>query len=260
MWHFGGVSRSECVICEEGVAMAIALDATGTAATSATSPITWSHTIGAGSNTFLVVGVTVNSSTQSTVTAVTFNSVSMTNMKSLQGTSGTLTDEVSLWGLAAPASGAHTVSVTATLGTLPDLAGVSVSYSGVNQSVTPDATGSGQTTTTTPGAFTWNTTTVTDNDWVVAVGNYVSNGATQTTLTATQTSRGTQNMSINLTGVMRMEDTNAAVTPPAVQSMGFTSGGGTGRTIALLSTVSVALAPFVASASSTSSTMLMMGV
>lgn len=240
--------------------MAIAFDTTGTAGTSSTSPITWTHIMGTVSNGFLVVGVAVNSATQSTVTAVTFNGVSMTNMKALQGTDGALgTDEVSLWGLINPAAGSHTVSATATLGTLPDFAGVSVSYSGVNQSTTPDATGSGQTTTTTPGAFTWNTTTVTDQDWVVAVGNYLNNGSTQTTLTATQTSRGTQPMSINLDGVMRMEDTNAVVTPAGVKSMGFTSGGGTGLTLALLSAVSVALAPAV-TASTSAPTRAMMGM
>lgn len=241
--------------------MAIAFDAASSGGTSSTSPVTWSHTVGAGSNTLLLVGVAVNSVTQSTATAVSFNGVAMTKMTSLQGSNVALsTNEVSIWALAAPAAGAHTVSVTTTLGTLPDLAGGSISYTGAAQTVTPDATGSTTNSSTTQGSQSFNVVTVTDNDWVVAIGNYVNNGATQTTLTAGQTSRATQPMSINLNGVFRMEDTNAVKTPPGTQAMTMTTGGGTGQTTALFTAVGVAIAPFVAAATAAGSTVLMMGV
>lgn len=221
--------------------MAIFLDNNASiAATSSTSPVTWSHRVNAGPKRMLVVLLAIQGGTQPTVTAVTFNSIALTKQRADQASTGSLGfNETSIWTLANPPIGNFTVSATATLGTLPDFAGASVSYFGV-QGV--DAL-NGATDSTVAGSHSVSVTTVADQCWVAAIGNYIDNGAGATTLTTGQTSRGTTSMSINLDGVYRAADTNAAVAAGTNQSMTFTAGGSSGGTLARFTATGISLAP-----------------
>lgn len=104
--------------------MTLAPDSAESAATghnAATSPLTWSFTNTAGD--VLVVGVCVSNSFDGTssaqdaaATAVSYNGVALTRLGGIAygpDGAGHLATEVSLWGLVAPATGAHTVSVSA---------------------------------------------------------------------------------------------------------------------------------------------------
>lgn len=201
---------------------AIALDASATGSASVTSPITWSHTV-TGSNPLIAIGGGAGGvSTQANFTAASYNSVAATKADSQQLTTAGNVDEVSLWFLGSPSTGANTVSMTATLGSSPGLGGNSTSYTGAQSGSTKDA--SGKTTATTSGDKTFTVTTVADNCWIHAVG--IARAASGPTLAADQTSRGS--LAITMSGtpaLLRAEDTNAAQTPPGAKTLGMTAGG-----------------------------------
>lgn len=205
--------------------MAIALDVAATSSTATASPFTWSHTC-TGSNLLLIVGIVVSSHTtaQPTVTAATYNGVSMVKATNNQRVTAADGLESSVWFLFNPPTGAHTVSVSfSTTGTFPIAGGVSVSYTGAQQSNTPDAVGG--TTGTATGSQSFTVTTVANNAWTFAVGLDM-NSASQS-ITANQTTRG--NIANMIGGfnlyAMRAEDTNAPKTPAGAQTMGFTYSG-----------------------------------
>src|SRR5262249_42255128 len=90
------------------------------AATTATgrTSLSWSHTIGAGTDRALVVGVAVEDATtaDANVTSVTYNGVALTavpNSKRSGGGAGIIQTQLFfLVGSTVPAAGAHTVTVT----------------------------------------------------------------------------------------------------------------------------------------------------
>lgn len=101
----------------------------GTAAC-ATSPCTWTHTVGAGTHPFLVVQL---STELATTAACTYNGVSMTQAYTAHDSIPV--GYIYAFILPAPASGAHTVSCTGT-GFTNGVAYVSSSWFGVNQTGT----------------------------------------------------------------------------------------------------------------------------
>lgn len=113
--------------------MAVAFDAVGPSSTgtgtAGTTGITWSHTC-SGSNRLLVVGVAFSATDTGVTTAVTYNSVSMTSLGKVH-TNNQTGGFVELFYLVAPATGANTVSYTASA--TGDLGGGSVSFTGVDQ-------------------------------------------------------------------------------------------------------------------------------
>lgn len=109
------------------------------------SSLTWSHTC-SGTNRLLVVGVTINDGTSESVTGVTYNGVAMTSAGSVALSANG--DEVSLWYLVNPASGANNVVATFSA-TMDVVIGESISFTNVHQA-TPigtqvEATGIGTT-------------------------------------------------------------------------------------------------------------------
>src|SRR5580692_7648763 len=114
--------------------MPVAFDAVGpstSGATSATSPLTWSHTCGSGA-TELLVGVTVDVSAGSTYTATaTYNGVAMTSL-GVVDTNNSDVGYLEVFSLANPPTGsAYTVSVVVTgSGTLAGVNGGSLSFKG----------------------------------------------------------------------------------------------------------------------------------
>lgn len=144
--------------------MSIAFDSTAQGKSgSGSTNLTYSHTC-AGSNRILVVGVVANDATD-TVTGVTFNTIALTKIGSAQAGSGSF---LSLWYLIAPATGAHNIVISRSANTA-FIYGASISLTGVQQSLQPDANGltasSGSTTTRTATA-----TALTAGSYAIAVG------------------------------------------------------------------------------------------
>lgn len=142
--------------------MAVTFDAVGTPASQigqTTSPITWTHTCGAGA-TELLVAVSVNSGGDSGLTATaTYNSVSMTSV--LRWQSGGATQSVGflqVFSLPSPPTGsAYTVSVTVSGSGLTYLNGGSLSFLGsatIGSAVHNDSNSTSVTTATTGNVAT----------------------------------------------------------------------------------------------------------
>lgn len=113
--------------------MVAAFDAVGpssSGATSATSPMTWTHVCGAGA-THMLVGVTCDAANDAGMTlSATYNSVAMTSLGTWH-TGGGTAGFLQVFALASPASGSHSVSVTESGGSgLSGLNGGSVSFTG----------------------------------------------------------------------------------------------------------------------------------
>ncbi len=205
--------------------MAIAFDAVsgfqqvGAPATS----ITLAHTIGAGSNMMLVVGICETSGSSDTVlSSVTYNGVAMTRFPN-----GFAAKNARVWMyyLANPASGTHNIVATFNASLVPSVGGIS--YSGV--SAIPDG---GANNTSGPGAssVTVNLTTTADNCWTVGLAH--ADGASPS-YTSGVTARGTLSNDNN-----KLADSNAAKTPAGVYSMVFSA------TNSSFEAILVSLAPF----------------
>src|SRR5450756_66398 len=111
--------------------MAIAFDAQATGGAVSASPKTWSHTCASGA--FLIVFVYANDLSD-LISAVTYNGAAMTKLQT-----NLAVYAMTAWYLANPASGANTVSITSSGGTL---SGRSLSYTGVLGGIDNSANGS----------------------------------------------------------------------------------------------------------------------
>jgi hypothetical protein len=211
------------------VAVGIAFDAASNSGyQTAQSTYSWNHTV-TGSNTYLTVGIGMLSVAGSSVSSVTFNGVTMAFLGAKASVSGAVRAE--LWGLVAPTTGTHSISVTLT--TSLDSAGGAVSYTGVNQVISTEALNSASATNVGAADATVSITTIANNDWVVDIA---ASDDTTITIGAGNTSRS------NVTGTLgsgAMGDTNGAITPAGAQAMSWTNVGA----LATWSIVGVALRP-----------------
>ncbi|MCL5669131.1 MAG: hypothetical protein M1392_03920 [Gammaproteobacteria bacterium] len=151
------VERAELT---SGGAGAIAFDA----ASSTNAGAAWSHTVGAGSNRILIVGVSTLSG--QTVTSVTYTGPSasvapLTLVGALTNGNGT-NIRGELWRLVAPEAGTGTITVTVSAGA--KWVGGAVSLTGVDQTSPIDANNFASGTSTAPSVTV---TTVSNNAWVV---------------------------------------------------------------------------------------------
>ncbi len=163
---------------------AVTFDAQSSGSGTATTNITWSHTC-TGSNLILVVEVVTNAASD-TVTGVTYNAVAMTSAGAATLNTGVTSR---IFYLANPATGAHTVSVTAS---------GSAAIGGMSQSFTGAAgTVNGRVVTTGSATTASLTVTSTSGDMVVdSFGQVSSLGGT----TSNQTNRSSTTAGINLAG------------------------------------------------------------
>lgn len=206
---------------------AIALDATSTPTVIAgNSPKTITFTT-TGSNRMLVASTYYNPGGSETPT-VTYNNVSMTKVVEDTAPNGVMGD---MYLLQAPSTGSNTLSATSTDITRPLSVGV-VSYTGVNQSVTPDSSNH---TNGTASSVTLNTTVVQSNCWLVlCIENQVSDiagtGATRRVNGSTTTIRNSMYDSNGIVGTgsqgMTVSFTNGgfasliiSLAPPSVTSI-----------------------------------------
>lgn len=187
----------------------IAFDAASNTSTSGASPMTWSHTC-TGSNRALVV--VISQTTGGDVSAVTYNGTAMTQVDISNFTG---TKQLYTYLLLAPASGAHTVSISFTS---TNLSAVAASYTGVKQASGPDAhnkfTGASST------SYAESLSSVADNCWHISgVGG--SNPANAISAGASTTVR--QHTEANQT--VAIADTNALITPAGSNTLNFSSPG-----------------------------------
>ena len=106
---------------------AIVIDSNSSAA-GRSSSLTWNHTVGAGLDRLLIVGVAVRRGNRSP-TSVTFGGVPLTNIGTVGG--GGRDPGASLWGLPSPASG--TANIVVTFNRNERAAAGGVSFDGVDQ-------------------------------------------------------------------------------------------------------------------------------
>jgi hypothetical protein len=147
--------------------MAIFFDSTATSSVFNSSPLSWDHWC-SGVQLILIVGIATRNGegVSPNVTSVTYNGVAMTKAIS-KDDSTNRTGQVSIWMLANPATGNHTISATFDndgLHSRVRAIGVSASYTGAQQVSTPDATKSGKSSSS--GTKTLTVTTVADNAWI----------------------------------------------------------------------------------------------
>lgn len=222
--------------------MSIALDATSSISAPGGSSSSFSHTC-SGSNRILIVGVSIAQTGNTvSVTGITYNGVALTKIDR----EATLTSRATeLWYLIAPATGAHSISVTLS-GTPDAFFNVgAASYTGTNQGLQPSSSGkTGFTSSVT--TITQSVTTTADNSWLVGVG---CDGATPNPVVQAGT---TFRLSVNnRTGngyELFFLDSNAAKTPAGSFALGWTHDSAAGSIIA------AAIMPSVASISMTETT------
>lgn len=199
--------------------MAIAFDASSNGTTNAVSQgtLTVSHTSTGSNRALVVLGVVDNVNVSgASITGCTYNTVAMTQIFD----SGVIGSTIRYYGFLLPgnASGANSIVLTASTNAQLSLA--AVSYTGVNQTGQPDASGGAAITGL--GPFTESVTTVADNDWVIiAAGAELRTFAASTNVTQRQNNTTT---STN-TATTFIGDSNAAVTPPASFSQTITVSG-----------------------------------
>lgn len=215
---------------------AIAFDSAATRAVTNAASASWSHTIGAGSNMVLVVGLATEdtSTTSLNVTAITYNGVAMTPVAGSTATAGSSTlDRTQLFYVLNPAAGAHTVSVTFG-GAANGINAGSVSLSGVAQSA---PTAAAINTATSGNTISASVAVATTGSWIVDVAN---SGASSSTLTpgASQTKRwgisqsnsgGAGSTAAPATGTSTVSWTASSSSQLALSAAVFApAGGGTG--------------------------------
>jgi hypothetical protein len=115
-----------------------AIFAASTSSTSANaSSASWKHTVGAGDNRALVVGVALRNASSETVSSITYGGTSLTQVTSGSAANGTNV-RVELWYLLAPAVGTDS-SIEVTLSGSTAFAAGGVTLTGVNQTTPFDS-------------------------------------------------------------------------------------------------------------------------
>jgi PEP-CTERM motif len=167
-------------------AQSITFDASSTGQVRAANTVSWSHTVGAGTNRLLVVGTGTEDNpitmSNSVVTGVTYGGAALTRVTgaqriSMDTTAGT-ENYTDLWFMLNPPTGTANVIVN-TAGTLDDLMGGAVSFANVRQQPR-EAVGGMSVTTTTFSTLSATITTQTPNALVVDIGLHSTSNGTMT--------------------------------------------------------------------------------
>ncbi len=124
----------------------IRVDSFATTSGTCATPLTWQHTVGVAANDrYMFVGLSVGAaSAPNNPATVTYGTQSLVQIASIAN--GLLTSKVFIFGLAAPARGTHTITVTFD-GSFCNVVAGSISYTGVNQGGPLGTSGGGQSST-----------------------------------------------------------------------------------------------------------------
>jgi hypothetical protein len=119
-----------CLLWAVPVSAQVTFDAATATTATAQASLTFSHTTGGGSNRVLAVVIPAWSSTEgnSLPSGVTYNGVAMTLIINALDNG----NRVTIWGLSAPASGAHNVVVTFA-GTVDEISAYAITVTGAHQ-------------------------------------------------------------------------------------------------------------------------------
>lgn len=168
-----GIGGSAGIGGGPSTAIAIAFDAAATGALTTSTTMTQAIAVGSGTNRMLLACVSSTSTT--TVPTVTYNGSAMT---ALAGSTAWFFGGGKMWMFAqiAPTSGTNNIVVT--FGSSTSIGLTATSYTGVNQSVTPDAVATG--TSGSASTATVTLTTVANNAWMFSCAR----GSTGATVTA----------------------------------------------------------------------------
>jgi hypothetical protein len=198
-------------------AAAIAFDAVSSSATgNTTNMISWSHTVGNGTNRFLAVCTQARDTVAGdvAVTTVTANGFPLTKVRADLRTNGGTSFGTELWYLPTPGIGAYTITVT-WAGALSSYGvGSATSYFGVDQGTPVDAhAGSGGTGATLSTAVTTVANHALITDCALAQSDPLTIGAGQTSRVK-RTTTGT----VDAVGVSTVNDK----TPAGAETMDWT--------------------------------------
>lgn len=182
--------------------MAIAFD---TAVDGGFGNLTWSHTFN-GSNRLAVIGIMTDTGSD-TSTAVDVGGTACSKIDSVQGGNSRY---IALWHCVNPPSGTQTITVTATGGIY---LGLSMSYSGMNQTGQPDASNTG--TASGVSSIMTSATTVADNSWMVMLAGSSGNVIIAGSATTFRTKGGARDYFAGL-------DSNGVLTPAGSHSLAAT--------------------------------------
>lgn len=200
--------------------MAIAFVNSGAVAT-----ITSSYTVGSGSNRLLLLAV-VGGINVDTVSAATYAGASMTLIAKLN-TNGDR--YLYLFYLLAPTSGSNAFSITDG-GNFNN--GFAADYTGVKQSLQPDASGTNANTAT--ATISKAVTTVADNCWLVSC--VFGSGGSPTLIAGANTTIRTQAAQNSA-----IADSNTAETPPGSFSQAFNFTNATSDNVMIVASLAPAL-------------------
>ncbi len=191
-------------------------DAFSSATTGADSPtLTFSHTVGAGTNQYLIVAVAFDLNNNGTVSGVTYNGVAMTFLVERIRLPSVAT---SIWGLASPATGANNVVITMDDGAAPpnptnaQMVGTALSFLNVSGTAGSTATNFGVGTALSKAVSTPLSPNSNVGAYVVDSIAFNSNpGDTTTAVAAGQTGRS----DANATSALLIDVHGATSTQPA---------------------------------------------
>lgn len=133
------------LLFNQPAAASVTFDASSSSAGNGTNTVTWSHTVAAGSNRYLSVLVD-SYFAAGEVTGVTFNGVALSNVGSYSAND----PRASIWGLVAPDTGTHNVTVTFAGAASSNGACYAMSFTGVDQTTPTGTFASANNTSTTP--------------------------------------------------------------------------------------------------------------
>ncbi len=220
--------------------MAIALDATSSAAAITTISTTFSHT-STGSDLIMIFALSaaVNNSNQ-IVSTITYNGVGATKID-LQDDSGTNNRITELWYLIAPATGTHDVVVTYA-NEPSDFFSVGVTtYTGAKQTAQPDASGKNTSGASNVTSMAKSITTIADNCWIVGAASNLANGTLTVGDSGTTLRQSIYQRTVGGYELFQL-DSNGAKTPAGSYSTGINWVGNAQANIVVAS-----IAPSVAS-------------
>lgn len=172
---------------------------------------TFSHTC-TGTNRYLFIAV--ECSVNGAITGITFNGVPMTELGTIAG-GASVFEELIVYGIANPPTGANTVSIQTTGSGNVYLYTAVGSYTGVNQTTPNPHSGSNSSGGATSLTLTIDTSTSpsTDNCWIIA------GGFTNGNYTATAGAGTTKRVTGSVEAWISIYDNNVAITPAGSDSL-----------------------------------------